>query len=90
MEITPIVWKVGDLAKKYPRVTVELTRSEEGVILYAVRSDGDCLSRGGRWRYEPFPSNRTAEFFKHYRFPTFEEACEAAVKACAKLEKQRD
>jgi hypothetical protein len=52
--------------------------------VWAVRRIGRCLSRTGRWVWEPIPSSRTPTFYKRHRF-TFEEAVAAAKRELPKL-----
>lgn len=51
---------------------------------WAVLHHAFCMSRGGKWDYEPLPSSRTDHFKKMHRFP-LEEAIERAKKAYPKL-----
>lgn len=48
---------------------------------FAVRRGGNCLSVDGEWEYEPIPSDRDDAFYAQYRFPDFESAYQAAVRA---------
>lgn len=47
-------------------------------------SPSQCLSRTGKWVFEPSPSERTPTFYKRHRF-TFEEAVEAAKREVPKI-----
>ncbi len=49
---------------------------------FAVRCGSVCLSVDkGEFDYETYPSNRDAKFYEKYRFKSFKEACDAAIKA---------
>ena len=41
---------------------------------FAVRRENSCMSRVGKWDFEPLPSSRTPEFFAEFRFDTFRDA----------------
>lgn len=53
-----------------------------GPDLWAVCSGGECLSRTGRWRYEPLPSSRTDSFKRCTRFPYEEAVIRAEKEVC--------
>ena len=41
---------------------------------WAVRRLSQCLSREGKWEYEPMPSSRDDAFYARCRFNTLEDA----------------
>lgn len=47
---------------------------------WAVKHLSKCLSRDGRWDYEPQPSSRTEDWLAEHRF-TFVEAKQMAIMA---------
>ena len=53
---------------------------------YAIRRGRSCLNKLGEWEYEPFPSNRTEEFFERCRYSSLEEALEYYNKSLSKEE----
>lgn len=59
-------------SKDFPGVKIVLTDAIK--INYAVRKNGFCLSKSGKWEYEPSPSNRDDDFYSMCRFESFEEA----------------
>lgn len=58
-----------------------------GPDLFAVCCLGECLSRTGRWRHEPRPSEMTESFRRCTRFP-YDEAIIRAERAACILEGQ--
>ena len=48
---------------------------------WAVRRNGDCLSKDGEWEWEVSPSSRNNDFYKNFRFNSLEEAVVAATNA---------
>ena len=66
----------GDLDKNNSdAITIRAQRSPfyQGVK-FAVRDHSQVLSIDGMWVYEPTPSERDDEFYRRFRFPTFESA----------------
>jgi len=59
-------------------ITIEATQFDEQTNepnLWAVRRNSGVMSnKTGEFSYEPFPSSRTEEFFKEFRFSTVEDA----------------
>jgi len=62
-------------------LTVERVNTSKDGKNWAVRCRGGlCLSKRGKWEYEPMPSSRTGAFKKRCRFDTAREAMTAADK----------
>ena len=78
--LTPIVFAVTE------EIAIERVKSRDGQYRWAVRRNGECLSRKLEWDYEPFPSSRTDEWLRLNRFDSVEEAHALAVRA---IEKER-
>ena len=70
-----------------PRDSVRIERAVQidGPAKWAVRLDGDCLSRTGEWEWEPMPSGRDDDFLARCRFDTDQEAIDAAARAVAAM-----
>jgi hypothetical protein len=84
--ITPISYLVSDLPEDDPdsqvwRLTIEKRGPGDS---WAVIHHAYCLSRTGKWDYEPLPSSRTPTFLKRHRF-TLAEASIAARRELPKL-----
>ncbi len=47
---------------------------------WAVCDANLCMSKTGEWDWEPMPSSRTNEFWDNFRFDTFQEAWDAAMR----------
>lgn len=62
-------------------IRVVRTSQMDGSHLWAVRRNGDCLSRDGTWSYEPMPSNRTDAWLALHRFATAGAAIAVAIAA---------
>lgn len=76
LEVVPVVWEpVGTGLPRPPRI--EALRQRDGTVLYAVRHDGDCLTRLGLWEWEMMASSRDDDFTARCRFPTLEAAVTA-------------
>ena len=68
--------------KRYAdEILIQRSRQIEGPPLWAVRLNGDCLNKSGEWEWEPMPSSRDDEFLDRCRFPTAQEAIQAAIAA---------
>ena len=63
-------------------VQIDRCSQVDGSVKYAVRQSGACLSKKGKWEYEPMPSSRTDSFLKRFRFDSFEDAAKAVEKFC--------
>jgi hypothetical protein len=61
-------------------IVIDLCWQEDGSVKYAVRKNRMCMSINNVWMYEPMPSDRDENFFREFRFETFEKACEAVEK----------
>lgn len=80
MNWTPCRWQPSD-AQPLDTTYVELVARPDGPDRYAVRKDGLCLNKRGKWEYEPMPSSRTDAFLKRCRFDTFAQAEAAYLKS---------
>jgi hypothetical protein len=80
MDWYPIKWvhKNFDWNSGNP-IEIHRLHQMEGPDLYAVRLHSNCLNKGGKWEYEPSPSNRTDDFFSRCRFGSFEDAANAVA-----------
>jgi hypothetical protein len=58
-------------------ITIERCIQRDDTFKWAVRQNGNCLSRTGEWEIERLPSSRTEEFLANYRFDTKEDARDA-------------
>lgn len=58
----------------FHNVEVTAVLNRDGEYWWAIRDGRNCLSKSGRWQYEPSPSSRTDRFFKYCRFETAQEA----------------
>lgn len=77
------MWNPSESTNDYGSpVTIDRCRQLDGTIKYAVRQSGACLSRNGEWEFEPIPSSRTDEFFKSFRFDTWQDAANAILNHC--------
>lgn len=65
----------------FDSIRIERARQIEGEPLWAVRFNGDCLNKDGKWEWEPRPSERDDEFLAQCRFPDAETAINAAINA---------
>lgn len=54
-------------------VTLESALQRDGKTMWAVRSGGNCMNKGGEWELEPCPSNRDDEFIARCRFATMSD-----------------
>lgn len=55
-------------------VNIEMARQKSGPALWAVRRNGECMTKQGDWVIEPSPSYRDAEFLASCRFGSAGEA----------------
>ena len=58
-------------------VTIDAVNRRDPPALWAVRWQGDCLSRDGEWEWEPSPSNRDDQGLARYRYATAADALAA-------------
>ena len=77
-------WKRADQFADMDSDAVEIDRVNSSLYKgerFAVRRSIACLSKDGRWQYEPLPSSRNLDFYHQFRFRTFKAAVAAANKA---------
>ena len=75
------VWKPSD-SKYLEPVVIQTAKQINGTVKFAVRQSGYCLSKSGKWEYEPMPSSRDEEFLESCRFDSWQDAADAIVKHC--------
>lgn len=83
-ELIPTEWRFADDLLHYELYGVTIHHQVSPFypgIRYAVRCGGSVLSIDGKWEWEPLPSSRDDEFYRRFRFPSFEAASAAARKA---------
>jgi hypothetical protein len=73
--LIPCAYRTGPV--EFGAVKIEECGQIEGPPLWAVRKNGNCMSKDGRWEYEPMPSSRDDEFLARCRFASAQEAYSA-------------
>lgn len=71
------------------RVTVARVEGVEGIrwaIYRGGTGSGVCLSRSGKWDFEPIPSSRSFHWLRQHRYASLEDAIERARKAAPAVE----
>jgi len=66
--------------KDYRDIVVERRSYPNDPEMWAILADSMCLSKDGKWDYEPMPSNRSDEFIENHRWNNLDEAVRIAEK----------